>query len=81
MTESLMHARDCYNREDFGGFQSVCLGQTMYFSVEQRKFIQILHTGHGHWVTISTVDPVIYVYDSMLSVASNHLSAQLACLP
>ena len=46
--------------KDFGGFQSVCLGQTMYFSVERGKFIQILHTGHSHWVTIitdNTVDP------------------------
>lgn len=58
----------------------------MYFSVEQGKFIQILHTGHNHWVTISTdstadpVDPVIYVYDSMFDVASSHLNAQFACL-
>ena len=32
----------------------------MYFSVERGKFIQILHTGHSHWVTIitdNTVDP------------------------
>ena len=58
----------------------------MFFSVELGKFIQILHTGHNHWVTIATdsvahpVDPVVYAYDSMLGVASTHLSAQIACL-
>ena len=69
--------------KDFGGFQSVCLGQTMFFSVERGKFIQILHTGHSHWVTIitdNTVDPVVCVYDSKFDVPSSHLSAQLACL-
>ena len=39
--------------------------------VEREKFIQGLHTGHSHWVTITTdnavvdpLDPVVYVYDS-----------------
>ena len=56
--------------KDFGGFQSVCLGQTMCFFVEWEEFIQGLHAGHSHWVTITidnTVDPlgpVLYVYDS-----------------
>ena len=62
--------------KDFGGF-------TMYFSVERGKVIQILHTGHSHWVTIityNTVDPVVCVYDSKFDVPSSHLSAQLACL-
>jgi len=51
--------------KDFGGFQSVCLGQTMFFSVEQVKFIQIVHRGHNHRVTIATdstanpIDPVV----------------------
>ena len=42
----------------------------MYFSIEEGEFIQILHTGQSHWVTISTVvavhlfDQVVYVYNS-----------------
>ena len=86
MTESLMHAKRLLQQgagKDFGGFQSVCLGQTTYFSVEQGKFIQILHTGHSSCATIitdNTVDPVVRVYESKFDVPSSHLSAQLACL-
>ena len=69
--------------KDIGGFQSVCLGQIMYFSVEDKQFIQILNTGHSHWVTICTVGtnhPMVNVYDSKYVAASTHLSAQIACL-
>ena len=46
------------NGKNVGGFQSVCLGQIMYFSIEESQFIQILNTGHSHWVTISTIGTV-----------------------
>ena len=71
------------NGKNVGGFQSVCLGQIMYFSVEESQFIQILNTGHSHWVTISTigtVHPLVNVYDSKYIVASVHLRAQITCL-
>ena len=41
------------------------LGQVLHFSVEPGEFVQILHTGHGHWVTVSTVrctHPEVKVY-------------------
>jgi len=72
------------NGKDIGGFQSVCLGQIMYFSVEDKQFIQILNTGHSHWVTVSTVGTsnhaMVNVYDSKYLAASTHLRAQIACL-
>ena len=37
------------------GFQNVGCGLTMNFSVETEEFVQIIHTGEGHWVTISTI--------------------------
>ena len=37
------------------GLQSVTRGITMNFDVEPGKFVQILHNGHGHWLTISTM--------------------------
>jgi len=56
----------------------------MYFSVEDKQFIQILNTGHSHWATISTVGTsnhsMVNVYDSKYVVASIHLHAQNACL-
>ena len=88
INDRIIDACQCLLRQhvenDLGasGFQSVCLGEVMYFSVEQKQFIQILNTGHSHWVTISTIGtyPVVYVYDSMYDVASSHLRAQIACL-
>lgn len=37
------------------GFQDVLLGQTLGFEVKSSEFIQVLHTGRGHWLTISTI--------------------------
>ena len=36
-------------------FQCVGLGSTFAFEVESDKFVQILHNGHNHWLTISSV--------------------------
>ena len=27
----------------------------MNFDEEHKEFVQILHTGHGHWITVSTI--------------------------
>jgi len=88
INDRIIDACQCLLQQDtdskiLGGFQSVCLGETMFFSVEQKQFIQILHTGHSHWViicTIGTVHPVVNVYDSKYVAASSHLRAQIACL-
>ena len=37
------------------GLQDVACGLTMNFDVEPGKFVQILHTGQGHWNTVSTI--------------------------
>ena len=37
------------------GFQPPSIGMTMEFVIQQSEFIQILHDGHNHWLTISTV--------------------------
>ena len=37
------------------GFQSVAIGRTMQFEIQDHEFIQILHCNTGHWLTISTV--------------------------
>ena len=37
------------------GFQSVGLRSTFSFEVESEEFVQVLHNGHNHWLTISSV--------------------------
>ena len=66
------------------GLQKVSLGLTLIFEVQRGEFIQILNTGAGHWVTISTIGtdhPVINIYDSVYSTACDELQQQFASQP
>ena len=65
------------------GFQNVVLGLTLSYTVQTEEFIQVLHTGHGHWVTVSTVgckDGEINIYDSLPPAPTSHLMNQIAAL-
>ena len=65
------------------GLQSVTLGNTMCFDVELGEFVQILHNGQGHWLTVSSVGRShgqIEVYDSAYSSCSSSSKAQIAAL-
>ena len=65
------------------GLQSVSCGVTMTYAVQPAEFIQILNTGCGHWVTVSTIGtshPAVHVYDSLYSSAGTRLKAQIAAL-
>ena len=65
------------------GFQSVCLGRTCAFQIETSEFVQILHNGHDHWITISTFgadEGEVFVYDSLYCSVSSSVKAQIACL-
>ena len=37
------------------GFQRPTLGPVLNFSVVSGEFVQLLHTGQGHWVCVSSV--------------------------
>jgi len=55
----------------------------MNFNVETEMFLQIILTGEGHWVTISTigtVHPEVVVYDSIYSTLPMLAKAQIASL-
>ena len=63
--------------------QKVSLGLTLIFEVQHGEFIQILNTGAGHWVTISTIGtdhPVVNIYDSVYSTACDELQQQIASI-
>ena len=65
------------------GFQNVCLGQTLGFEVTRGEFVQILHTGRGHWVTISTIgceNSEVQVFDSMPPAVTSSIKKQIATL-
>ena len=63
------------------GLQNVNLGLT--FDIQTGEFVQILHTGHSHWHTVSTIGtniPEVNVYDSMYCFCSNHSKVQIASI-
>ena len=65
------------------GLQDVCCGLTMNFDVEPGEFIQILHTGHGHWNTVSTVGvrhSEVQIFDSMYMCIPTMAKAQITNL-
>ena len=50
------------------GLQDPLLGQTLNFKEYSEEFIQLLHDGRHHWVTVSTLDcqpGEVKYYDSM----------------
>ena len=66
-----------------GGLQSLLLGQTQAFAVEVGEFVQILHAGQSHWLTISTngcFHPLVKVYDSLAPGSDSRLCHKVASL-
>ena len=57
------------------GLQCTTLGMNPSFDVIKGSFVQILHNGANHWVTVSTLDAQpshINVYDSMFCSITDH---------
>ena len=65
------------------GLQNVARGLTMNFDVEPGEFVQILHTGQGHWNTVSTIGlkhAEVQAFDSLYMCIPTIAKAQIATL-
>ena len=86
LTDNIIDAAQTLLRQAFpvlSGLQSVTCGLTMNFDIEPAEFVQIIHNGRGHWLTISTIGTShldIHVYDSMYPSAGTLMKAQTAAL-
>ena len=86
ITDGIVNAAQGLIREQFPalpGLQDVGLGLVMSFDIQEGEFVQILHTGYDHWLTISTVGvkhPQINVYDSLYDCLGKMTEAQIATL-
>ena len=70
-------AHACFTRNTWS------LGRTLAFSVMKEQFIQVLHTGRGHWLTISNIGCAtdeVDVFDSMPPAVNASLKNQIASL-
>ena len=86
LTDILIDAAQMLLRQAFpalSGLQSVCCGRTKNFIVEPAEFVQVIHNGRGHWLTVSTIGtshPDIHVYDSMYPSVNTCVKAQIAAI-
>ena len=86
LTDDLINAAQGLLKSQFphiNGLQEVGLGQTLSFAIQTEEFIQILHTGYCHWVTVSTIgckDGEINIFDSFPAALTSDLMNQIAAL-
>ena len=56
----------------------------MSFEIQRQEFIQILHDGYSHWLTVSNIggsgNNEISVYDSMYPSTGTYTQKQIAAL-
>ena len=67
--------------EKRSGLQDTILGQTLMFREQNGKFVQILHNGSFHWITISNISSEkneINYYDSLFhGKIKDHIKMQV----
>jgi hypothetical protein len=88
LSDVVIHAAQQLMKEDkdllpFGSLQDPILGQRLAFDVQTGEFVQILHSGGNHWITVSTVRmdcAHIRVYDSLLGKLPDDAKKQIASL-
>ena len=87
LSDDIIHAAQMLMREKspfVGGLQPPCRGQNCSFDVEGGEFIQILHNGYDHWLTVSTVgvaeSAVVRVYDSLYPHLTTKTQQQIAAI-
>ena len=62
------------------GLQDLILGQTLSFEVIREEFVQILHSGGNHWITISTIScppATVIIYDRLFKTSHTYKRTNL----
>ena len=70
--------------EGVAGLQDPCYGQCMVFKVVASGFVQILHNGKNHWLTVTNIGvqgaAEVLVYDSLYTSINTSVQTQIAAL-
>ena len=83
LSDPIINAAQLHLKEESGllGFQETTLGMTLAYDVLWGGFIQIVHDGFGHWLTISTIEATssteVFIYDSMYASISTNVKRQI----
>ena len=63
------------------GLQPTFLGQNLSFQVVEPPFVQILHVGNNHWMTVIGINQtLVKVYDSLYRCLAPCVSMQAASI-
>ena len=87
LTSSIITAAQNMLKEQhgsMGGLQDPCLSQSMGFRKVSGDFVQVVHNGFGHWLTVTNIgadsDAEIMVYDSLYPSIGTFVQKQIATL-
>ena len=86
LTDNDIHSASQLLKKQFphiDGFQNPVLGTKGQFDVAKSQFVQILHNGTNHWLTVSNIfgqPDVVDIYDSMLYTISLQTKLQIATI-
>ena len=87
LNTSLISAAQILLREQFDaktGLQDPCLAQSMGFKVVSDEFVQIVHNGLGHWLTVTNIGATggaeVMIYDSLYPSINTFVQKQIAAM-
>ena len=86
LTDAIVDAAQMLLRQQYPslpGLQNVCCGLVMSYDIQEGEFLHIINSGHGHWLTLSTIGvshPEVQVYDSKLMLIPPLAKAQIASI-
>ena len=76
-------AKQFENKFVGSGFQDAAVGLCGNFTIETGEFIQIIHGGSNHWLTISTIGtkhPEVLLYDSLHTNVAEDVKMQISSI-
>ena len=85
LDDKIVNAAQSLLRKQFGlaGLQNTTLGYTLTYDIMRKQFVQILHNGQNHWLTVSTIglqSSYINIFDNMYSTLSSFFKDQICAL-
>ena len=87
LTSSIISAAQSMLKEQhrsIGGLQDPCLAQSMGFRKVSGEYVQVIHIGFGHWLTVTNIgaesDAEVMAYDSLYPSIGTFVQKQIAAL-
>jgi hypothetical protein len=86
LTDNVINAMQVLLREAnpaVNGLQDTVLGETLAFEVMRGEFVQVLHSGGNHWITVTNIgcpESSVKVYDSMYTQLPTQTKEQICTL-